>query len=97
MKLFAAMSSVIMSASLLFGATSAQAGQLESIQKMGVLKVAVPQDFPPFGSVGIDLKPQGYDIDMQDIWPKSSMSNLNWCLSPVLTEFLICKRGKWIW
>ncbi|MCG3722965.1 transporter substrate-binding domain-containing protein [Vibrio cincinnatiensis] len=64
MKLFAAMSSVIMSASLLFGATSAQAGQLESIQKMGVLKVAVPQDFPPFGSVGIDLKPQGYDIDM---------------------------------
>ncbi len=26
--------------------------------------MAVPQDFPPFGSVGTDLQPQGYDIDM---------------------------------
>lgn len=24
----------------------------------------MPQDFPPFGSVGTDLQPQGYDIDM---------------------------------
>ncbi|EKO3947092.1 transporter substrate-binding domain-containing protein [Vibrio fluvialis] len=64
MKLFAAMSSVLMSASLLFGATIAQADQLESVQQKGVLKVAVPQDFPPFGSVGTDLKPHGYDIDM---------------------------------
>ena len=29
-----------------------------------VIKVAVPQDFAPFGSAGLDLKPQGYDIDM---------------------------------
>ena len=43
---------------------SAQADQLADIEKAGVLKVAVPQDFPPFGSVGADLKPQGYDIDM---------------------------------
>ncbi|MBY7996024.1 transporter substrate-binding domain-containing protein [Vibrio fluvialis] len=64
MKLFAAMSSVLMSASLLFGATTAQADQLESVQQKGVLKVAVPQDFPPFGSMGTDLKPHGYDIDM---------------------------------
>lgn len=64
MKLFAAMSSVLMSASLLFGTTIAQADQLESVQQKGVLKVAVPQDFPPFGSVGTDLKPHGYDIDM---------------------------------
>jgi polar amino acid transport system substrate-binding protein len=42
----------------------ANAGQLETIQSRGVIKVAVPQDFPPFGSVGTDLKPQGYDIDM---------------------------------
>ncbi|WP_428240031.1 transporter substrate-binding domain-containing protein [Gynuella sp.] len=42
----------------------AQADHLADIQKAGVLKVAVPQDFPPFGSVGSDLKPQGYDIDM---------------------------------
>lgn len=40
------------------------ADQLEQIQQRGVLRVAVPQDFPPFGSVGTDLQPQGYDIDM---------------------------------
>ncbi|CAM2774992.1 transporter substrate-binding domain-containing protein [Vibrio mytili] len=64
MKFFAAVSSVVMSACLMFGANTAHADQLESIQQKGVLKVAVPQDFPPFGSVGTDLKPQGYDIDM---------------------------------
>ena len=36
---------------------------LESIKKAGVLAVAVPQDFPPFGSVGSDMQPVGYDID----------------------------------
>ncbi len=30
----------------------------------GTLKVAVPQDFPPFGSVGADMAPVGYDIDV---------------------------------
>lgn len=42
---------------------TARADALEAITKAGVLKVAVPQDFPPFGSVGPDLKPLGYDID----------------------------------
>ncbi|GGB00655.1 transporter substrate-binding domain-containing protein [Agarivorans gilvus] len=48
------------------GLTSAvtQADQLDTLMERGVLKVAVPQDFPPFGSVGSDLQPQGYDIDM---------------------------------
>ncbi|MBJ9975857.1 transporter substrate-binding domain-containing protein [Pseudomonas sp. S75] len=41
----------------------AQADTLSDIQARGVLKVAVPQDFPPFGSVGPDLKPRGLDID----------------------------------
>ncbi|MFA3777670.1 transporter substrate-binding domain-containing protein [Yersinia sp. 2544 StPb PI] len=45
-------------------APSVLADQLEQIQQRGVLRVAVPQDFPPFGSVGTDLQPQGYDIDM---------------------------------
>ncbi|BDW89827.1 transporter substrate-binding domain-containing protein [Thalassospira tepidiphila] len=44
------------------GAASASA--LDSISEAGVLKVAVPQDFPPFGSVGTDMQPKGYDIDM---------------------------------
>jgi polar amino acid transport system substrate-binding protein len=49
---------------LIGGATSsAQADALERITKDKVLRVAVPQDFPPFGSVGTDMKPVGYDID----------------------------------
>jgi polar amino acid transport system substrate-binding protein len=36
-----------------------------------VLKVAVPQDFAPFGSAGLDLKPQGYDIDMANLIAKA--------------------------
>ncbi|WP_374631954.1 transporter substrate-binding domain-containing protein [Ferrovibrio sp.] len=43
---------------------AARADALADIMKAGVLKVAVPQDFPPFGSVGTDMKPLGYDIDM---------------------------------
>ena len=35
-----------------------------------VIKVAVPQDFAPFGSAGPDLKPQGYDIDMANLIAK---------------------------
>ncbi|MDH0732878.1 transporter substrate-binding domain-containing protein [Pseudomonas sichuanensis] len=43
--------------------TVAHADTLSDISQRGVLKVAVPQDFPPFGSVGPDLKPRGLDID----------------------------------
>jgi polar amino acid transport system substrate-binding protein len=51
----------IMSAGL---SRPAAADALADIQKAKVIKVAVPQDFAPFGSVGPDLKPVGYDIDM---------------------------------
>ncbi|WP_409288623.1 transporter substrate-binding domain-containing protein [Pseudomonas sp. KCJK8927] len=45
------------------GLSQALADALADITARGVLKVAVPQDFPPFGSVGPDLKPRGLDID----------------------------------
>lgn len=51
-------------AMLLTSTTSAWADKLQDIEKRGVIRIAVPQDFPPFGSVGTDLQPQGYDIDM---------------------------------
>ncbi|AUX71834.1 transporter substrate-binding domain-containing protein [Erwinia pyrifoliae] len=55
----------LLAAALLFSQIGvARADQLQDIEKRGVLRVAVPQDFPPFGSVGTDLQPQGYDIDM---------------------------------
>src|SRR5262249_17885596 len=42
----------------------ASASTLDDMMKAKVIKVAVPQDFAPFGSAGPDLKPVGYDIDM---------------------------------
>lgn len=53
-----------------FGLSNARADVLTDIQKAGTLRVAVPQDFPPFGSVGTDLKPRGYDIDMASLIAK---------------------------
>ncbi|ATH76468.1 amino acid ABC transporter substrate-binding protein [Vreelandella venusta] len=44
--------------------TAVQADALEAIESRGIIRIAVPQDFPPFGSVGTDLQPRGYDIDM---------------------------------
>jgi polar amino acid transport system substrate-binding protein len=45
-------------------AAPAQADALADIKARGTIRVAVPQDFPPFGSVGTDMAPVGYDIDM---------------------------------
>lgn len=48
----------------------AGADALDDIQKKGVLRVAVPQDFPPFGSVTTDMTPQGLDIDVATLIAK---------------------------
>jgi len=53
----------IVAAAPLFAALPAHADALDDILKTKVIRIAVPQDFPPFGSVGTDLKPVGYDID----------------------------------
>lgn len=45
-------------------AMSAAADVLSDIKARDEIRIAVPQDFPPFGSVGADLKPQGIDVDM---------------------------------
>ncbi|MCA0404922.1 MAG: transporter substrate-binding domain-containing protein [Proteobacteria bacterium] len=58
---FAALTAAL---TLSLAALPARADALDDIKKAGVLKVAVPQDFAPFGSAGPDLKPVGYDIDM---------------------------------
>lgn len=43
------------------------ADELAAIMKAKVIKIAVPQDFAPFGSAGPDLKPQGLDVDMANL------------------------------
>ena len=37
---------------------------LDDILAAGVVRIAVPQDFPPFGALGSDKKLEGYDIDV---------------------------------
>jgi polar amino acid transport system substrate-binding protein len=58
-------------ATALIGSAALSAGAhadvLADAMKNGVLRVAVPQDFPPFGTVGPDLKPRGYDIDVANL------------------------------
>ncbi|MGE0332059.1 MAG: transporter substrate-binding domain-containing protein [Ramlibacter sp.] len=49
----------------LLAATGAQAQTaLDDVMKAKKITIAIPTDFPPYGFVGTDLKPQGLDIDM---------------------------------
>ncbi len=57
-------------AALIALASPAFADELDDIMKAGVIKIAVPQDFPPFGSVGKDLQPEGYDVDVARLLAK---------------------------
>lgn len=48
-----------------FGTGAAQAQTaLDDILKAKEIKIAIPTDFPPYGFVGTDLKPQGLDVEM---------------------------------
>lgn len=62
-----AMTLALLVAALPVAFQPARADALADITKAGIIKVAVPQDFAPFGSAGLDLKPQGYDIDMANL------------------------------
>jgi polar amino acid transport system substrate-binding protein len=46
---------------------TAHADALANAEKSGTVRIAVPQDFPPFGTVGPDMKPRGYDIDVANL------------------------------
>ncbi len=43
-------------------AATARDDALDHIIKTGIVRVAVPDNFPPFGDLGPDAKLQGYDI-----------------------------------
>src|SRR5262249_24744695 len=46
-----------------FAPPAAAEDALSRILKAGVVKVAVPDNSPPFGEMGAGAKPEGYDID----------------------------------
>ena len=54
-----------------FVAPAAHADALDSIAKSGVVRIGVFEDYPPFGSIGPDMKPQGYDIDVANLIGKA--------------------------
>lgn len=54
----------LLATALVASAMTATADVLSDIKARDEIRIAVPQDFPPFGSVGADLKPQGIDVDM---------------------------------
>ncbi|MFT3954523.1 MAG: transporter substrate-binding domain-containing protein [Piscinibacter sp.] len=51
---------------LTFGDVQAQAA-LDDVLAKKLITIAIPTDFPPYGFVGTDLKPQGLDIDMANL------------------------------
>ncbi|TAG23992.1 MAG: amino acid ABC transporter substrate-binding protein [Burkholderiales bacterium] len=59
--LFAALS--LSSVAAMSGGAAAQ-NALDDIMKGKEIKIAIPTDFPPYGFVGTDLKPQGLDVEM---------------------------------
>ncbi len=69
--LHALLAATAFAAAALGGAASARADVLANIQKAGVVRVAIPQDFPPFGSLGTDLKPQATTSTWPTWWPRS--------------------------
>jgi polar amino acid transport system substrate-binding protein len=48
-------------------ADGARADALADIQKAGVIKIGVFEDFPPFSSVSGDMSLKGYDIDVANL------------------------------
>jgi len=57
-----------LAAAALLGGTVAHAqNALDKITQAKTIKIAVPTDYPPYGFVGLDLKPQGMDIDVAQL------------------------------
>lgn len=59
-------STVALAVTLGLGQAHAQTA-LDTVMKNKLIKIAIPTDFPPYGFVGIDLKPQGLDIDTANL------------------------------
>jgi polar amino acid transport system substrate-binding protein len=56
--------SVALLCAVVIAPTSIAQNALDDIMKSKEIKIAVPTDFPPYGFVSTDLKPQGLDVDM---------------------------------
>ena len=55
---------VLFLATLAVSAVAFAQTALDDVIKAKEIKIGIPTDFPPYGFVGTDLKPQGLDVDM---------------------------------
>lgn len=53
------------------GAGFAQADVLDDIAKSGTVRIGIFEDFPPFASLGSEMKLQGYDVEMAETLAKA--------------------------
>lgn len=79
-----------------FAATgTAHADGLDTVMSSGVLRVAVVQDYPPFGSINAEMKAEGYDIELAALLAK--YMNVKVELVPVSSAnkipYLIARRA----
>jgi polar amino acid transport system substrate-binding protein len=58
---------LVAAAAILAPLGAAAQSALEAINAKKLITIAIPTDFPPYGFVGTDLKPQGLDIDMAQL------------------------------
>ena len=56
---------------LVLGHAEAKADAFADIVKKGVVRIAVPLDVPPFGSLNQERKPEGFDIDLAEMVAKA--------------------------
>ena len=63
---------------------TANAADLSEILSSGVVKIAVPESFPPFGSVGASGAHEGYDVDVAKLIAKDLGVKLE--LVPVVSK-----------
>lgn len=48
----------------------AHADGLDTVMSSAALRVAVVTDYPPFGTIGTSMKPEGYDIELAELMAK---------------------------
>jgi polar amino acid transport system substrate-binding protein len=65
------LTAAIAAIALVFGIAEARADAFAEILKNGVVRIAVPLDVPPFGSMNQERKPEGFDIDLAEMVAKA--------------------------
>ena len=74
-------------------ANSANA-DLSEILKRGKVNIAVPESFPPFGSLGADGEHQGYDVDVAKLVAKDLGVDLELVPVTIQQAFDWVKSGR---